>query len=145
MVRLAALLLAAVAPLCAQSWDALRALKSGDRIRIQEIDGTSHDGTFVALTETSISVRTKQSEAAVERSRTRRVQIRSGARRARNFAIGAAIGLAVGVVADQTLGTYLRNESNESSGTRAVTYIAPIGLFGALGGAFPAYRTIYKK
>lgn len=145
MVRVAALLLAAAVPLCAQSWDALRALKAGDRIRVQEMDGTRHDGAFVALTDTSISVRTKQSEVAVERSRTQRVQVRSGARRARNLAIGAGIGVAVGLVVDNTLGQYLRNESGENSGARAVTYIAPIGLFGALGGAFPAYRTIYKK
>ena len=50
---------------------------------------------------------------AIERTRVRRVQVKSASRRVRNIVIGAAIGLAVGLVADQTLGTYLRNEAGE--------------------------------
>jgi len=145
MLRQLAVLLLAVSPLAAQSWDSLQSLKPGDRIRVLEIDGTRHDGTFAAVTNGSISLHTEQSEESIERSRIRRVQLRSGARRARNIAIGAAIGLAVGVTVDQTLGAYLRNESDESSGARAITYVAPIGIFGAIAGAFPAYRTVYRQ
>ena len=71
------------------------------------------------------------------------MEVRCNARRTRNLLIGLGIGVAVGVTADQTVGAYVRNESNESAGARAITYLAPIALFGAIG-ALPAYRTIYK-
>ena len=74
----------------------------------------------------------------------RQVQVRSSARRARRIAIAAAIGLAIGVTADQTVGRYIRNESGEDGGARALTYIAPTDIFGAIAGAFPSYRTIYR-
>jgi hypothetical protein len=57
-------------------------------------------------------------------------------RRVRNFVIAAAIGLAMGVTVDQTLGAYLRNETGDSH--RAVTYIAPIALFGGVAAVLPA-------
>jgi hypothetical protein len=128
----------------AQAWDALRGLKPGDNVKVQELTGAEHKGAFVSMTADAITLRTAKSEASVERTRIRRVQLRSSARRARNFAIGAAIGAVAGIIADQTLGTYLRNESNPSSGARALTYVAPIGILGGIAAARPAYRTIYE-
>jgi hypothetical protein len=32
------------------------------------------------------------------------------------------------------LGAYFRNETGETSGTRAITYIVPIAIFGGLAG-----------
>jgi hypothetical protein len=130
-------------PLFGQNWDALRGLKAGDAVKVVDTDGQQHKGTFRAVSADAISLETQKSEMSIERSRVRRVQIRSGSRRLRDALIGAGIGVATGVVVDQTLGAYFRNESGESGGTRAVTYIAPIGLFTAIGGAPPAYRTVY--
>jgi hypothetical protein len=48
----------------------------------------------------------------------------------------------VAVTVDQTLGTYLRNEGVNNG--RAITYIAPIGLFGGIGAALSSYKTIYR-
>jgi len=143
-MRRSLLFLACAVALHAQAWDTLRGLKPGDNIKVLELTGAEHKGAFVSMAADAITLRAAKSEASVERTRIRRVQLRSSARRARNFAIGAGIGLAVGLVTDQTLGTYLRNESNPSSGTRALTYIAPLGIFGAIAAARPAYRTIYK-
>jgi hypothetical protein len=70
------------------------------------------------------------------------VKVRSTSRRVRNLLIGAGIGLAIGITADQTLGTYLRNESGDSQ--RPLMYAAPIALFGGIAGAFPAYRVVYS-
>ena len=69
-----------------------------------------------------------------------RVQVASGSRRLRNILVGAGIGLAVGLVVDQTLGVRLRNEGNDDY--RGLFYAAPIALFGGLS-ARPAYRTVY--
>ena len=136
-------ILACGLPLSAQSWDALRELKPGDVIIVRDNAGHERKGGFTTFSSDAISLKTRSGEMSIERPRVRRVQIPSKARRIRNVLIGAAIGVAVGATADQTLGAYLRNEVGEGAGARAVTYIVPIALFGGLG-ALPAYRTIYR-
>jgi len=131
-------------PVHAQSWEAVRSLNAGDRIKVLETGGQEHAGIFVKSSAEAISLTVGRDAVSIERSRVRHVKVRSGSRRVRNLIIGAAVGLAVGVAVDQGLGTYLRNETGESAGTRAVSYIAPIAVFGGIAGAFPAYRTIYR-
>jgi hypothetical protein len=128
-----------------QSWDSLRELKSGERIRVLEIAGTEHKGAFSTISNDAITIRTSKGEVAIDRARTRRVQVASNTRRVRNAVIGAAIGVAVGVTVDQTLGTYFRNESGETGAARAVTYVAPIAIFSGIGAALPSWRTLYQK
>jgi hypothetical protein len=137
------MLMACGVPLSAQSWDALRALKPGDAVNVLDTTGKERKGGFTAFSTDAISLQTRGGEVSIERARVRRVQVRSNALRARIAVIGVGIGVAVGVAVDQTLGAYLRNEGGQSGGGRAVTYIAPIALFGGLG-ALPAYRTIYR-
>lgn len=129
-------------PLGAEPWDAVRALRPGDRIKVQEAGGPEHKGTLAAVSAEAVSVQTGKALVVVDRSRTRRVQAHSGSRRARNIAIGAAAGLAVGLVIDGTLGAYLRNEASDKG--RPLFYVAPIGLFGALGAAISPYKTVYR-
>jgi hypothetical protein len=126
----------------AQTWDTVRALQTGAPVKVLETGGAEHKGTLAAVGADSVTVRTGKTEVAVERSRVRRVQVRSGARRARNIAIGAGVGLAVGLVVDGTLGAYLRNESGDQA--RPLFYVAPIGLFGGIGAALSPYRTVYR-
>ncbi|MGA2194225.1 MAG: hypothetical protein ABSH40_03065 [Bryobacteraceae bacterium] len=137
-----ALLLCAL-PLGAQSWESVRSLKLLDRVKVLEAGGREHQGTLKLVTGNAISLETGKGAVTIEKAWVRRVQVRSRARRVRNLAIGAAVGLAVGAAIDQTLGAYFRNETGETNGDHALTYLAPVGLFGGLGGAFPAYRTVY--
>jgi len=60
----------------------------------------------------------------------------------RNALIGAGVGLAVGATIDLTLGTRLRNEGTDAS--LPLIWVAPAAGLGALGGAFPAYITVYR-
>ena len=129
----------------AQTWDTLGGLRPGDRVKILDYAGEVHKGAFAAFTADAISVRTGKGETSIERRRVRRVQVRSSARRVRNILIGAGLGVAAGVVADQSIGRSLRNEIGESSGVRAAGYIAPIGLFAGIGAALPAYKTVYRS
>ena len=127
----------------AQSWDELRGLQPGDKIKVA---GTAHEeyqGRFQAFSERGISLETGKGVVEVERGRVRRVQVRASSRRVRNLLIGAAIGAAVGIAVDQTVGRYLRNETGDQY--RAVTYIAPIAVFAGIGAAIPAYRTVYRS
>jgi hypothetical protein len=129
-------------PMTAQSWDAVSGLQKGDRIKVLERDGTEHKGVVTAVTPDALSLTAGTTQVSVDRPRVKRVQLHSASRRIRNIAIGAGIGVAVGVLVDQTVGAYLRNES--SSTGRPWSYIVPIGLFGGMGAALSPYRTIYK-
>ena len=62
----------------------------------------------------------------------------------RNILIGVGVGAAIGLVTDQTIGTYLRNESNPA-GARPLIWILPIALCGGIGAASPSYPVIYQK
>lgn len=132
----------AALPIAGQSWDAVRGLQKGDRVKVLERNGTEHKGTVTSVTPEAVSLATGTTEVSVGRPRVKRVQLHSASRRVRNIAIGAGIGLALGVVVDQTVGAYLRNES--SSTGRPWSYIVPIGLFSGLGAALSPYRTIYN-
>jgi hypothetical protein len=129
--------------LSAQSWDGLKQLKAGDRVSVLDNTGKEHKGMFTAVSADAISLETGKGQESVERPRVRRVEVRSSSRRMRNVLIGVAVGVAVGVTVDQTLGAYFRNETGESGGARAISYVAPIAAFGGLG-ALPANRTVYR-
>jgi hypothetical protein len=92
----------------------------------------------------AITLRTSDGEVAIEHARVRRVRVRSASSRARKTLIAVAIGVAVGVALDQSLGRYFRNETGESAGEHAITYIGPIALFGVIAAVFPSYRTVYR-
>ena len=141
--RLLAVLALAV-PLSAQSWDALSGLRAGDTVKVLDTAGQEHRGTFRNVSAGAIALQTAGSEESIDRPRVRQVQVRSGSHRVRNALIGAAVGVAIGVTVDQSLGAYLRNESGQGSGVRALTYIAPIGILGGIGALLPSYRTVYR-
>ena len=141
-MKLMLALLALVAALQAQSWDALSGLRPGERIRVTDNAHAQFTGAFQAVSERGISFSTRKGPIEIERGRVRRVEVHASSRRVRNILIGAAIGVGVGVAVDQTVGRYLRNETGDQY--RAVTYIAPIGLFAGIGAALPTYRTVYR-
>ena len=135
-------LLACGAALQAQSWDALSGLRQGEKIKVADTAREEYHGGFRAVSERSISLETRQGVVEIERARVRRVQVRASSRRVRNLLIGVAIGVGEGVAVDQTVGRYLRNETGDDH--RALTYIAPIALFGGIAAVLPAYRTVYR-
>jgi hypothetical protein len=104
--------------------------------------GQEHRGSFAAVAEDSLTIRMDAGERSFEKTKVRMVKVRSSQRRIRNLLIGVGIGVATGVAVDQSLGAALRNETGDSK--RPVMYLAPIGLFGGIGAAIPAYRTVYR-
>ncbi len=126
------------------AWTDVEKLKTGDRIRVQEKSGESHSAAFAGLTGTTLMLLKGTSQVGIERDKIERVQVKSSARRGRNAAIGAGIGVVLGLITDQTLGTYLRNETGESSAARVGTVLLPAALFGGIGAALPPYRTVYR-
>ena len=120
----------------------VRGLRAGDRVKVEEKGGAQHKGAVTAVTPDSISLTTGKTQVSVDQARVKRIQVHSGSRRARNVAIGAGVGVALGVTIDQTLGAYLRNETGDQG--RPFMYLVPIAVGGAIGAAMSPYRTIYR-
>ena len=131
-------------PLAAESWDAVRSLDPGSPVIVRNAAGEDRKGALRAVSADSISLQTDKGEVMVPRAGVRRVRVKQGLRRARNLLIGAAIGAVVGLIADNTAGSYVRNETGEGPGARAVTYLAPTAIFGAIGAALSPYHTVYR-
>jgi hypothetical protein len=138
-------LLGCAISLHAQTWETLRGLRAGDRVYVLDSAGKQHKGTFSSLSDEALSISAGKTQVSIERARVRRVDIPSSSRRIRNALIGAGVGFAVGLATDLTLGAYLRNESGESGGARALTYILPIALVGGVAAAVPGHKTIYRS
>jgi len=134
------LVLAAPAP---KPWENLGQLKSGAPIEVVTSDRTEK-GEFVSNSTESLTILTRRGERKFLRPEVVRVVSRTQSRRIRNILIGAGVGAAIGLVTDQTLGAYLRNESNPDN-ARALIWILPIALCGGIGAAFSSYPVIYRK
>ena len=143
MLRLLALSLCALT-LTAQSWESVRALDVSARVKVRELNGPQHKGNVASVTADAISIATPTGTVSVEKAKVARVEVHGKHRRARNIAIGAGIGVGVAIVIDQTLGVRLRNDGAGGGAGRAITYLAPIGLFSAIGAAMSPYKTIYR-
>lgn len=126
-----------------KTWEGLGRLKSGDPVEVVTSSGLAR-GQFVASSTESLTIRTGHGEEKFLRPEVVRVVSRTQSRRLRNMLIGAGAGVVVGLVADQTVGAYLRNESNPDN-VRALIWTLPIAIGGGIGAAFPSYPVIYRK
>src|SRR5215468_567434 len=98
------LLFLSLVPVYGQSWDPVLALKPGDRVKVVDQQKKEHKGSIAEVTPDQINLIDNKRTVAFQRADVRRVEVRSNGRRARNAAIGAGIGLAIGAVIDGTLG-----------------------------------------
>lgn len=125
-----------------KTWESLGQLKSGTPIEVVTSERTER-GDFVSSSTEGLTIHTSRGDQKFLRPDVVRVTRRQS-RQTRNLLIGVGVGAAVGLVTDQTLGAYLRNESNPSS-ARPLIWTLPIALCGGIGAAFPSYPVIYRK
>jgi hypothetical protein len=141
-VALVSVGLALAAP-ASRTWERLSQLNSGAPIEVVTSD-RAEKGEFVTVSTESLTIRTRTGEQRFRRPEVVRVVSRGHSRRIRNFLIGLGAGAAVSLIADQTFGAYLRNESNPES-ARPLIWTLPIAAGGAIGAAFPSYPVIYRN
>jgi hypothetical protein len=124
-------------------WSNLGSLKPGDRIGIVRSDQTHIEGRFESFTSSSISLRTGQ-PVTVASADVVRVYRRPRISRPIRALIGGAIGVAAGVLLDQTVGTYFRNEGHDVATGAWIAGGAGIGAgIGALTGG--GSQTVYQR
>ena len=147
MIRLVAFALATAGLLLAapssKKWENLGKLNAGAAVEVVTNDRVER-GEFVSSSDESLTIRTSSGEQRFARADVVRVVSRGSTHRLRNFLIGVGVGAAIGLVTDQTLGTYLRNESNPNN-ARALIWTLPIAAGGAIGAAIPSRPVIYRK
>jgi TusA-related sulfurtransferase len=142
LIALVSVGLALAAPV-SKTWKALSQVKSGDPVEIIT-SNRAEKGLFVSVADESLTIQVHGTEERFLRGDVVRVVSRKASHRSRNVLIGVGVGAAIGLVADQTLGTYLRNESNPDT-ARPLIWTLPIALCGGIGALFPAHRVIYQK
>jgi len=142
LIALAGAGLVLAAPV-SKGWDNLGRLNPGTRIEVVS-SRQAETGEFVSSSTESLTIRTHGGERKFLRQDVERITARSQPHRKRNFLIGVGVGAAIGLAVDQTLGRYLRNESNPSS-ARPIIWGVPIAVCGGIGAAMPGYTVIYRK
>jgi hypothetical protein len=126
-----------------KTWDSLSQLQSGSSVEVVTSDH-AEKGEFVSVSTESLTIRTRSGEQRFPRAEVVRIVSRGKSHRTRNFLIGLGAGAAVSLVADQTIGAYLRNESNPDS-ARPLIWTLPVAIGGGIGAAFPSYPVVYRK
>ena len=142
LIALASVGLVLAAP-ASRTWESLAQLNSGAPIEVVTSD-RAEKGEFVSSSTESLTIRTPRGEQRFARAEVVRVVSRAQSHRTRNVLIGVGVGAAIGLVTDQTLGTYLRNEANPAS-ARPLIWTLPIAVCGGIGAALPSHPVIYRK
>lgn len=126
------------------SWQEVEGLAAGAMVKVGLAGGKVVTGSFAGLSADSLRVVEQGSERSVARGEVMRVEVKDGAKRARNALVGAAVGLGIGVLLDAAVGGRLRNETGQGAGARAATYGIPMAAGVGLGSLISnSYRTIY--
>lgn len=123
-------------------WRSVKALTSGEFVRVRLLKTGVVSGTMVSCTETALTVTENGRQMNIARSEIRELKVK-GRQRLKKGLLGAAIGgtsgIAIVAIADGAL-----TDGNGMSGK----YAALLGVVGAgigfLAMLEPEYRTIYK-
>jgi hypothetical protein len=126
-----------------KKWENTGQLNPGTPIEVVTSDRAER-GEFVSSSTESLTIKTLGGEQRFLRPEVIRVVSRKQSHRTRNLLIGVGVGAAIGLITDETLGAYLRNESNPAS-ARPLIWTVPIALGGGIGAAIPSYTVIYRK
>jgi len=136
-----ALLCATMLHAAPKTWDRLDRLNAGAPVQV-ETAGGNEKGEVVSSSTASLTIRTESGERKFARPDVLRVVSRTQSKRVRNILIGVGVGVAIGLTTDQSLGTRLRNEGNDSAG---LIWGLSIAGGAGIGAVIPSYPVVYRK
>jgi hypothetical protein len=126
-----------------RSWANLSKLKTGEKIEIVDINSKKHPGTFMDVSDLSISYRDRVGEQNIPKQNVRSVKLADHKERLRNTLIGAGVGAGAG--AGITAAAWENNGFLGSKGTGAAVGAVLGGVSGAIvGAALPDHKTVYR-
>jgi hypothetical protein len=125
------------------SWAHLSRLQTGRKIEIVDMASKKHLGTFVNVSDSSISYRDRAGEQSILKQNVRSVKLAENKKRLRNALIGAGVGAVAG--AGITAASWENNGFLGSKGTGAAVGAVLGGVSGAIVGALlPDHKTVYR-
>jgi hypothetical protein len=131
-------------------WEDLNRLQAGQKIQVVEVNSKKDSGTFLSVSDKTISLQAKSGQQIIQRQDVGSVKLMENKHRLRNTAIGGVLGAGVGA----GIGAAAYRECNPAQSF----CIDPIGrggeagifaIVGFAGGAivgalWPSHETIYR-
>jgi hypothetical protein len=77
-------------------WENLNTLQAGQRIQVVEVNSKKDSGTFLGISDKTISLQGKSGEQTIQRQDVRSVKFMENKHRLRNTLIGATVGAGAG-------------------------------------------------
>jgi PEGA domain-containing protein len=123
-----------------RSWENLKSLAPGQAIEVEGMDSKTLRGTFLALSDESLTLRVGTAETTVGRGYIWQLVDRTHSRRGHQAAIGALIGGGIGAF----LGALTAMTEEGTAGAGALEATIFTGLGAGLGSLSHGYPTLYK-
>lgn len=115
------------------SWEDLKQLEVGHKIKIVDMSLKAWEGRLVSVSDESITVRPKDGEVTVERANVLRVTDLKRSSHARNAAIGFVIGAVLGATRD-----------TEGNAYKAVLAASFGGIGAGVAALVPSHPALYR-
>jgi hypothetical protein len=122
------------------SWQNLNSLHRGERIQVLEKNSRKVSGTFLNVSEATVSVQDQAGSQALQRQDIVRVRLMKNKHRLRNAFIGAGIGAGLGAALGGATNNGFVNRGVFAAGV-AASFSVPGAVVGAL---VPDHSTIYN-
>jgi hypothetical protein len=124
-------------------WDDLNRLQAGQKIQVVEVNSKKDSGTFLSVSDKTISLQGKSGQQTVQRQGVASVKLMENKHRVRNALIGAGVGAGTG--AGISAAAWEPHGYAGGRGTGAA-FGAVIGAVGGavVGALWPSHETIYR-
>jgi hypothetical protein len=124
------------------TWENLSTLQAGQRIQVVEMNSKKESGTFLRVSDTTISLEEHGGEQTIPRQDVRSVKLKENKHRLRNTLIGAGVGAGAG--AGISAAVWEPHGYAGGRGTGAA-FGAVIGVVGGavVGALWPSHKMIY--
>jgi hypothetical protein len=124
-------------------WDNLNRLQAGQKIQVVEMNSKKDSGTYLSISEKTISLQAKSGEQTIQRQDVASVRLMENKHRTRNALIGAAVGAGTGAGISAAAWEPHGYAGGRGTGAAVGAVIGAVG--GAIVGAlWPTRETIYK-
>jgi len=124
-------------------WDNLNKLQAGQKIQVVEVNSKKDSGTFLSVSDQTVSLRGKSGQQTIQRQDIARVTLMENKHRLRNALIGGAVGAGTG--AGISAAAWEPRGFAGGRGTGAA-FGAAVGFVGGaiVGVLWPSHELIYR-
>lgn len=125
------------------SWDHLNSLATGEKIQVRTMNSVDVTGSFVSVSDSSITIRADAGAQTIQKGDVRRVRLMKNRHRLRNTLIVAGIGAGAGAGISAAAWEKGGFAGGKGDGAAVGAVIGAVG--GAIVGALlPSHETIYS-